>query len=234
MVEVRRRSRSMENDPRSTTKRHGWALPPEGASDAAWAISITGSSVSGSAGDDGGSAHGVRSTAGGALKVPTMASRSTRTRPEGSGSPRPRRRTAAATAAPPRVTSPASWGQVDSVRPISASEAAPRAEVWPASTMSSTYGIFWGSGSDASMAAVTPGSRLWRIGRSGSRSKRSTSSRPRSLVSITTGTRCRRATSRRSIFMSIESHSSTRMSRPATNSSMLSSLIPSGSTRSGR
>src|ERR1039458_9897006 len=53
-------------------------------------------------------------------------------------------------------------------------------------------------------------SRPWKMGRSGSRSNRSTSSTPRSLVSMITGIWRSRAASRTRNFMSSESHSSDR------------------------
>ena len=58
----------------------------------------------------------------------------------------------------------------------------------------------------------------WNIGRSGSRSNRSTSSTPRSLVSMITGICRSRAASRTRNFMSSESHSSMTRSSPSRNS----------------
>ena len=74
-------------------------------------------------------------------------------------------------------------------------------------------------------------SRPCKIGRCGSRSKRSTSTRPRSLVAISTGIRRARARSRRMAFMSNESHSSTTMSSPSRNSSTVSTVSPTSRTR---
>ena len=75
-----------------------------------------------------------------------------------------------------------------------------------------------------------PGTRPWKMGRSGSRSKRSTSIVPRSLVSMTTGIPSSLARTRRSTFMARSSHSSMHRSSlpsPSRNASRFSAVTPS-------
>ena len=91
-----------------------------------------------------------------------------------------------------------------------------------------TYGTFCLVVRPPSSAELTSPSSPWNGGRSGSRSKRSTSSIPRWLVAITTGRPAARACSRRRTFISRPSHSSTITSAPATKSAIVVSSTPRG------
>ena len=111
-----------------------------------------------------------------------------------------------------------SCGQVDKVLPTSISDAAIREDTCVASVIRRAYGSLSSLVRLASRAESTSPSRPCMIGRDGSMSNLSTSSRPRSLVAISTGRRRVLATSRISTFASSESHSSMTMSRPSRKS----------------
>lgn len=118
------------------SKIQGWEFPPEGARTAAasTAVMSSGAGVSCSLADPAGAA-----VAGfGDARSAKERARSTRTRPDDNGSPRPRRQMAAPTRDAPRLTSPASCGQVVTVWSTSAMEAAMRADNRSASRMRST------------------------------------------------------------------------------------------------
>ena len=81
--------------------------------------------------------------------------------------------------AAPSVTSLPSCGHPVMVSPTSSSEAAPREETSAAPSMRSTYGAFCCDRQAGQVGGVqTRPSSPWKTGRSGSRSKRSTSSTP--------------------------------------------------------
>ncbi len=142
--------------------------------------------------------------------------------PAGCDARRPRR------GRPPDTTSPASWGQVDTVRSISIIEAADRSETWSTPTIWSARRTRSSPTTADRSADSISGAKPWKSGRAGSRSKRSTSSIPPSAVAITTGSRRRRASLRRSTFIAKESHSSTTTSAPSRNRATLAGLTPSG------
>jgi hypothetical protein len=102
--------------------------------------------------------------------------------------------------APPSATLDASCGQLLIVCLISGSEAAIRVLMRRSSTMARKNGTLSFVSSPRSSSARTAPMSPWNMGRSGSRSKRSMSSSPRSLVSMMTGMRWARARSRTTTF----------------------------------
>ncbi len=233
MAEVRAGSRRMPTAPSSSSIDQGWVLPPDGALAAASATAATASRVApGTLWTASGSGGGPSET--GSRISPSSAGTSTRTRPDGSGSPSPIRRTASATEAAPTATSDDSCGHVVNVLPTSIKEAAIRDGSSAASITLRTRGTLSLVLSPASRAASMSPSRPCRTGRSGSASKRSTSSRPPLLVAINTGMPCARAAVRTSTLASRESHSSTTMSSPSRKSSTVSAVSPAGTTSTGR
>ena len=97
-----------------------------------------------------------------------------------------RRAVSAATPAP-SATDDASCGQLDRDTFISRMEAAASADSCEGPSIFTTSATRSAGSSFSSDSAVTPSRMPWSSGRPSSRSKRSMSSSPRSLVSITTG-----------------------------------------------
>ena len=214
----------------------GCALPPDGARLAATATASTmcGRSASGRSRLRATSARGG-GWAAGSVRSSSAAAMSTRTRPDESGSPKPILRTASATAEAPSARRP----------PVAARSSAcvrPR-PVTPPRVPTGSRRIDdaqdvrdlrpgW-SGRPGSRCRVRPADRGRSVG-PGSRSNRSTSTRPRSLVAMRTGCRALARPLATSAFMSSESHSSTTMSSPSRNSPMVSGVRPDLSTRTSR
>lgn len=147
------------------------------------------------------------------------------------------RRTISAVTAPPRATADASCGQVVIVLPISGSDRRAPADNFSASTMAAISAIRAGGVSVRTSSARTGPASPWKGGCAGSRSYCSTSIMPRSLVSMTTGTRRRLASSRSRTFAHRSSHSSTsKSSRTASpkNAASDSSRMPSGKISTSR
>ena len=186
---------------------HGCAFPPEGARIAAAATMSA--SAAGSLGLVGFGWRKASRGVGGSSISSRASVMSMRTRPDESSVRNPILRTASVTTVAPSATSPASCGQVVRVRPTSISDAAIRDDSRAASSHAQDVRNFVLLRQARQRRDVHIAQQAVQDRPGGSRSNRSTSTRPRSLVAIRTGRRRARAACRTRTFMSSESHSST-------------------------